>query len=477
MEILKRLKIAKEMDEPYYLKEPKLLDLYNKSLPPKEAYYYFPPPNEIIIINSKKPKKSFRRIYYNVPYTDFEKQGINNFKEIINQHPETKLPDYFDDYLLLCFIYARHFELEKSYKLLDKYLEFTKKTFPLILAPNSKVREILNRGFVYVYGRDNRFRPIVICQCKVFQMYYKQYSTEEILNSVYFLCQFIVNNMIIPGQFESWTFIINLKGVSIFSLPDPVKKMIPALSDYFLERLYKNYILGMNWISRILYKIACNFLDPITVSKVNILEKIGDPKLFETIRKDNIEQKFGGTAPDLPVDNLDGFFPPRMPSEHFIKDEENINNILISEEEYINKYKSGQIPDSTVSPYIYEKLNSTKNENIINIEKNDKFSEDIKKVEDIKEATLVNNQAPLKQDNIFVINNEERLKRDVIMLNKKLQKEKFNKFINSNWNYDEELSLSNEYHINDNKLNNIANDINKFGCRKAKFFTTISSIK
>ena len=116
MESLKRLRLAKEMEDPYYLKEPKLLELYNKSLPPKEAYYYFPSPEEIIIINHKKPKKSLRRVYYNVPYTDLENKNLSQFKQIINQHPETQLPDYFGDFLLLAFIYATNYDLEKSYK-------------------------------------------------------------------------------------------------------------------------------------------------------------------------------------------------------------------------------------------------------------------------------------------------------------------------------------------------------------------------
>jgi hypothetical protein len=56
MENLKRVRLAKEMEDPYYLKEPKLIEIYNKSLPPKEAYYHFPPPDEIIIINQKNQK-------------------------------------------------------------------------------------------------------------------------------------------------------------------------------------------------------------------------------------------------------------------------------------------------------------------------------------------------------------------------------------------------------------------------------------
>ena len=448
MENLKRVKLAKEMEDPYYLKEEKLLELYKKSLPPYEAYFHFPPPDEIVIFNLKKPKKTFRRIFYNVPFSEQELKWISEYKQIINNH-QTQLPDYFGDYLLLAFIYSTNCDLDKSYKNLVDYLKFCKNTFPLVIKPNSKIREILNRGFVYVYGRDNRFRPIIICQCKVFQKYYKEYACEEILQACYFLCQFIVNNMLIPGQFESWTFIINLTGVSIISLPEPVKKMIPGLSNYFLSRLYKNYILGLNFISRILYKIACNFLDPITVQKVNILEKVGDPALFNIIRKDNIEQQFGGTAPNLPVDEVDGFFPPRMPSEHFIKDNENKNSILISEEEYINRYKSGKIPEECVSPYIYDKLNSSKNMEKLEQENT---HPDIVNNEEEKIEQQIENQPSVILDDTNNINNNNVIKMDSTLIKKNIEKEKFNKLINYNWRYDEESSLPIYQNINISKL-------------------------
>ena len=41
MEELKRITLAKEMENPFYLHDPKLLEIYNKCLPPKESYYYF----------------------------------------------------------------------------------------------------------------------------------------------------------------------------------------------------------------------------------------------------------------------------------------------------------------------------------------------------------------------------------------------------------------------------------------------------
>ena len=473
MKYSKRLKIAREIEDPYYLKESKLLELYNKCLPPKEAYYYFPPSDEIIIINQKNPKKSFRRIFYNVPYTDLEKQWLQEFKGIINHH-KLQLPDYFEDYLLLAFIYDTQCNHEKSFKQLVNYLNFCKKTFPLIITPKSKVRDILNKGFVYVYGRDNRFRPIVICECKIFQKHYKEFAMEEILQSVYFLCQFIVNNMIIPGQFESWIFLLNLKGVSILNMPEPIKKMIPALSNFFIARLYKNYLFGLNWLTRILYLIACAFLDDTTISKVNIIKKIGDPKLFEIIRKDNIEQKFGGTAPNLPIDKEDGFFPPRMPSEHFIKDEENPNDILISEEEYMNRYKNGLIPECCVSPYIYEKLILPKTD-IIEDKKNEISTGRIINFSNKKKENREENIQQLETKKLNFIKNERIIKINEIQIRNNIAKEKINNFINDNWNYEEEISLSSFNCFN--KLNYIVKDITKFGSKRNEFFSKISSFK
>jgi hypothetical protein len=475
MEGLKRVRIAKEMEDPYYLKEEKLLELYKKCLPPIEAYYCFPTSDDIVIYNQKKPKKTFRRIFYNVPYNDQEHQWISEFKQMINSH-QIQLPDYFGDYLLLTFIYSVNCNLEKARKNLENYLNFCKKTFPLVLTPKSKIREILNRGFVYVYGRDIRFKPIIICQCKVFEKYYKDYACEEILLATYFLCQFIVNNMLIPGQFESWIFLINLNGVSIISLPEPIKKLIRALSDYFLSRLYKNFIFGLNFLTRILYKFACNFLDPITVKKINILDKIGDPIIFKTIRKDNLEQQFGGTAPNLPVDEVDGFFPPRMPSEHFIRDDENKDSILISEEEYINKYKSGLIPEECVSPYIYNKLKEKPEQNLEMEEQIDNPPEIVNNEEEkILEQKISDNQPLLIHNEIQNSNNNQFMKIDSSLVRINYEKEKFKRVVNYNWNYGDETSLPIYHNINSSKLNDISNDINQFGNKRKKFFENICS--
>ena len=460
MEEIKRIKLAKEAETPFYLNDPKLLDIYNKCLPPKESYYYFPKGEEIITINNKNPIKSIRRIFYNTKYTDYENKMLNQLKQIINSHSEFKLPDYFLDYFVLMFVYARGGDLEASYTQMVEYINFCQKIFPFNITPKSKIVEILNKGFIYVYGRDNRFRPIIVCQSKVFQKYHKDYQFEELLQATAFMCQFLINNMLIPGQFETWNMIVNLKGVSVISLPDSLKKLIPALSNYFLCRLNKNYIIGLNFFTRILYKIAVNFIDPITASKITVIESKKDPNLFKTIRKDNIEEQFGGEAPNMPIDSENGYFPPRMPSTHFIKDDERKENILISEENYIQKYKKGEIPIEVVSPYIYNKLKEKEKMDKIKVEEKNKNK---KKEND--------NQKKIEQE----IQRKLDEKRKIIDL-KKIEIDKIKKFVNDyNWNYGDELTninLNSKYDIK----SNIINDINKFSRKKENYSKNILSL-
>ena len=53
--------------------------------------------------------------------------------------------------------------------------------------------------------------------------------------------------------------LVNMDGTSILSLPDGIKKVINALSEYFIARLYRCYILGLNIVLRAIYKIICHF--------------------------------------------------------------------------------------------------------------------------------------------------------------------------------------------------------------------------
>ena len=468
MKVLKRIKLEKEAENPFYLDNPKLFDIYKKCLPPKESYFYFPKHDEIITINPKNPIKSIRRIFYNTKYTDYENKMLSELKQIIKNHSELKFPDYFDDYFLLMFIYGRGGDLNESYKQIIEYLNFSQSMFPFTITPKSKEIEILNKGFIYVYGRDNRFRPLIICQCKVFEKYQKIYKFEDLFPAISFMCQFVINNMLIPGQFETWNMIVNFKGVSILSLPDSITKLIDALTNYFSCRLNKTYIIGLNIFTRLIYKIAVNFIDPITASKITVLNGKEDPALFENIREDNIEQQFGGTAPNLPIDNENGYFPPRMPSAYFVKNGENRNNIFIKEEEYIRKYKNGEIPIEVVSPYVYYEIKNKEKEEkeVSNNERNDINNIQLKNSQ-VYKNNIKNIEAKI---DINVIKKRINIENKRVNEKRKLEADKVKEFLNNDWQYDDEIIIKKYgYKTEYFKKGNFYNDLNKFGIKKQKY--------
>lgn len=343
--------------DPFYLKDPNLIELFKKSLPPREAYLYFPKGEEIVIFNKKKPEKTLRRIHINVPFTDQENIWLSEFHQMINDHPENVFPDYWNDGLNLSYIYSTECNIEKAYKRLIDYFKWYNQHFPMNIQPEDKSIKLLNTGFTYIYGRDHQFRPIIICQPYILQKYEKEYSETDVVNASIFICQYMVNYMLIPGQIENWIMFINLGKTSLLRMPDPIKKLIKALSDYFIARLYKSYIIGMNAILRLIFKFMCSFLEEVTAKKFVILESKKDPKLFTDINPQNLEERFGGQAPDCVYDEEFCLFPPRMPSNNYFFHNEEPEKILITEDEYIERYNKGQIPPQSVSPFIMERIN------------------------------------------------------------------------------------------------------------------------
>ena len=475
----KRGQLAKELEDPFYLKDPILLNLFEKCKPPKEAYLYFPKGEEIIVINKKKPESSYRKIYYNVPVFDMEKNYINKLKEIINQHPEIKLPYFFDDELLLRFLYADDCELNEVFKRLKKYIEWSNKTFPLTIQPKSRIVEILNKGFIYVYGRDCKYRPILIFRLEQFVKNQKIYSVQEVLEAGIFLGQFVINHMLLPGHVERWNLLVNLRKATLLSLPDHIKKLLPIMNEGFISRLNKTYVIGMNFFFRLLYKIVCAFLKESTVKKIKILDGKKDQSMFEEIRKDNVEISMGGTAPDARIGVENGIFPPRMPSENFLLDSQRKEDILISEEEYIKKYKNGEIPKDLLSPFILDKLKEEESNKIKldNSEKNE--------IE--KQITPKNNE--IENNKNITINTCKKLEiikrtKEIFEIDKKLiikRQQEINKvkaFMKSGWEFKEEKINTNllNYQNQKNLHKNIINEINSLRNKRKFFINNISKI-
>lgn len=372
-------------EPPFFVTHLPYSKFHNEALPPEEAYYYFPSGEEIIVPNKKKPQKAIRRIFNNVEYTKYEKEGLAKFNKLIKDN-NLELPRDWTNADNLRFVYSKEFEIQKCYNFMEKHLNWRKENFPMYFKPSDNIFKILNLGFAYIFGRDHQFRPIIICQPYIYVKHKKEFSYEDWMRASVYICEYAERYMLVKGQIENWVMITYLKHVSAVTLPSSMKKVIGIMSDNYIARLYKNYVIGMSMALRILYNIVCNFLDECTVKKIVIVSDIHDGTTTLSIRKDNLEKKFGGSAPDLPSGE-GKLFPPRMPDNghKFILDREDKEKVLVSNEKYIEMYNKNEI--YVPSPYVLKQLEREKEEKQRIEEEKQRIEEENEKLELAKDIS------------------------------------------------------------------------------------------
>jgi len=160
----------------------------------------------------------------------------------------------------------------------------------------------------------------------------EKYSFEDWEKALVYFMEYMINNVLIPGQIENWNTICDFDDVSALFLPAEVKKLMAVMASNYRCRLYVMYILNLSFFLRGLWSIGKSMMDPITQKKIQVLS-VGDKAMFNFINKSQVEQLFGGTAK-----TVESYcFPPIFPSDKYIADGENWNSIFMNEEEYRKK--------------------------------------------------------------------------------------------------------------------------------------------
>ena len=96
--------------------------------------------------------------------------------------------------------------------------------------------------------------------------------------------------MFIPGQVECLNIIYDLGGMGLTDVPvNSLKSVVQAISANYGGRLYKLWLLNAPGTIYFSWKVIKNFLDPITVDKINIIKKNTDDSLWKLFHKDQVE--------------------------------------------------------------------------------------------------------------------------------------------------------------------------------------------
>ena len=221
---------------------------------------------------------------------------------------------------------------------------------------------------MYIHGRDHHFRPLIFVIIKVIKnILGKDYNFDDINKSIIFLMNYVLKYLLIPGQIENWIIFVDFDGVGITDLGD-FQKIITALSKR-RGRVFKNYFVNIGSFLKFSLKAIIKMVSSVAKKSI-ILSNNELNKVLQLISSDNLEQKYGGNAPNI-IPGGNNLFPPIMPNANYALNGERLN--IITPEEYKKLCMSDKRPYVICPEYkkiweeekALEELNKKKLEDIL----------------------------------------------------------------------------------------------------------------
>ena len=338
----------------YFLNNPELNQRHELALPTDEMYRFIPPSNEILLPDSN-PENNYRFIFNGQPKTDFEQKKLTEFVQYESKNGKLNYPPSWLESDTMRLLQASGYDMKKTYNIVKDSIEFVK-SYPVSI--NNKIISLLNMGFMYVYGRDHHFRPIIYVSIKKYvkDVDTKIYSFQDVKESIIYLLNYVIKYILIPGQIENWVVIIDFKGTGLSDVSE-FKKLFEILNKH-RGRVFRNYIINISGFLKMAINTAVGVFGSSTAKKLRILGPDELNKLQEIISPDNLQKNYGGSAPDV-IDGGNNLFPPKMPSTNFALNGEKLN--IISEEAYKEMcLNSNPYKPFVISPKYLEKWNKEK---------------------------------------------------------------------------------------------------------------------
>lgn len=313
----------------YFLYDPELKKRHEKALPTKEMYRFFPTYEDVIRIEKDDPKKNYRYIFSsnNFCKTPYEEQKLKKFYEYIEKNNFT-LPIWWLESDTMRFLQACEFDIKKAFDTIKGNIEWLR-AIPKEM--DKKIITLANSGFLYIFGRDCHFRPIMIVEAEIaVNLLNGGYSVDELEQSIRLIMNYMINYLLIPGQIENMVVITDLNGIGLGQMLK-FKNILSSLNKY-RGRVFRNHMINLgNGMSGFLKSIINTFGGAASARKLMFLSKDELNKIQELIRPDNLEKKFGGNVENVVYGN-NNLFPPVFPSDKYTKNDEILN--IVSENEY-----------------------------------------------------------------------------------------------------------------------------------------------
>ncbi|TFY51264.1 hypothetical protein EVJ58_g10659 [Rhodofomes roseus] len=236
-----------------------------------------------------------------------QQHALEKFQKELQQEGKF-VPERHDDALLLRFLRARRFDVEKAKTMLYACEQWRKDFGVDGLLQNFDFKEKaeVDKYYPQYYHKiDKDGRPVYIEQLgkldigKLYaittperQLKRLVYEYEKNTNERMPACSRVIGHPV-----ETSCTILDLAGVSIsnfYRVKDYVMQASSVGQDRYPESMGKFFIINAPWAFSAVWSIIKPWLDEVTVSKIDILGKDYKAKLLEQIPAQNLPKEFGG---------------------------------------------------------------------------------------------------------------------------------------------------------------------------------------
>ncbi|CDW81500.1 UNKNOWN [Stylonychia lemnae] len=300
---------------------------------------------------SKLPIEAYRFNPIGQKWLDWEKEHLEAFKVYIENN-NLQLPEQTKEEEILRNLQAAQFNHKKAYHNLMKSIEWRSTAFPLKLTTViEKIIVIFSytnpnfqaSGFLYVYGRDKNFRPIINIRPRIiatmtviiYRVYQYQPKPDPVdgIIACSFMMEYVREIFFLPGQVENWVVVIDLENMGLMNVPfKSLKQFLETFQNQYRCTSARIFLLNVSGTFQFLWSTVQAFLESHTKKKIHITKQNTCDELLRIVAPNQLQIKFGGNAP-----NFEGpSWPPRMPQGDYGTDPTKL--IPIEDyQEFVNK--------------------------------------------------------------------------------------------------------------------------------------------
>lgn len=263
-------------------------------------------------------KRGKRKIDYRVPSVSIEdvrdakeESAVQELRQRLLE--KDLLPPRHDDYYtLLRFLKARDFNIEKTIQMWEQMLNWRKEYGTDTILEDfefEELEEVLQYYPQGYHGVDKEGRPVYVerlgkahpsrlMNITTIDRYLK-YHVQEFERAIQE--KFPVCSIAAKRQICSTTTILDVQGLGVKNFSLTAKNLLAAMTkidnNYYPETLHRMYIVNAGAaFKKMLWPAAQKFLDPKTISKIQVLEPRSLNKLHEVIDPSQLPDFLGGSC-------------------------------------------------------------------------------------------------------------------------------------------------------------------------------------